>query len=121
MKKSEGELLREYAQIISEAQGDTWPEEYDPDNDELAMDDKRIADSELDNFDPENNEIDLPDDSMMDDENGDIMAPTSDIDDPINDLANELHIDANKISQWLKVNDYELTPIGGLSNKQGKV
>jgi hypothetical protein len=118
MKKTEGELLREYARIVAEAQGNNYPEEYNPNDDELAVDDKRINDSELDNFDAEDNEIDLPDDSMQEETSVD----------PVQELASYLSgKDTNNmdfedvISHFLKSKNLEITPIGGLSNSNGTV
>ena len=130
MIKSSTEILREYAQIISEAQGEAYPETYDPNNDELAVDDMRLRDEERQmqfNDGEEENGIDLPDESMQEDEkkfpnnwddSGGFEQQSSD---PVAELATSLHIDDTKIDTWLKANNYEITPIGGLTNKQGKV
>lgn len=123
MNKSSSEILREYAKIIIEASQDdatgfSDDGSYDANQDELAIDDKRIRD--------EDNGIDLPDESMMDEpeDKEDNEFKTYDQmpeNDPVINLSRELHVDSDAISKWLKANNYELTPVNGLSNKSGNV
>ena len=123
MNKSSSEILREYAKIIIEASQDdatgfSDDGSYDANQDELAIDDKQIHD--------EDNGIDLPDESMMDEpeDKEDNEFKTYDQmpeNDPVINLSRELHVDSDAISKWLKANNYELTPVNGLSNKSGNV
>ena len=127
MKKTEGELLREYSRIIAEAQdqpdgfagedpfeeetssdyGDADENDYDPNQDELAIDDARIR--KEDEGEPEFNDI-------------------ADNDDPIAQLSSYLdELDPHEmtfseaIQKFLHEHNLELTPKNGLSNKAGEV
>ena len=116
MKKSEGELLREYAKIISEAENeDDFNDEedsedeygYDPNKDELALGDQAFR--KEDEGEPEFNDL-------------------ADNDNPISQLATYLNnLDPHEmtfseaIQKFLHEHNLELTPKNGLINKQGAV
>ena len=114
MAKSSSEILREYAKIIAEAD---WKDDATGIRGE---DNEPVVHPNDDNF------IDLPDDSLMDDDDNtdddefktwDKIPET----DPIINLSRALHVDSDKIEKWLNANKYELTPINGLSNSEGKI
>lgn len=117
MKKSEGELLREYSRIISEADlpsGNWLPSDDRPDDEDMMTDDKQPLDNEDDN-------------NFTDVDSEPEAEVTSD--DPIDGLVSfidsqDVHTDvplADQIKKYLHTHNLELTPIGGLSNKQGYV
>jgi hypothetical protein len=113
MKKSEGELLREYARIIAEA----------------SVEDATGFSSD----------VDLPDESMMDnDEVGynkeggpmrDAINMNAASNDPVDELSRHIgsiiRSDPKEINraieEFLNENNLEITPIGGVSNSEGQV
>ena len=117
--ESSKDLLRKYADIVKEAEsqpdGFADQEEFNPEDFNAPSDDEQT---------PEEN---VPDESLMGDDSG--ITDMNQLEDPIESLSQELsdgddrELDniKHKISKWLKDNRYELTPIGGLSNKQGNV
>jgi hypothetical protein len=129
MKKSEGELLREYAKIVSEADdqadgfGDWEP--HDQSHDYSGDGDNASGEDDMDDWesDDENAAFNAPED--VDEE------PEAEInsDDPINDLVSfiegqDKHTDvplADQIKKFLHTHNLELTPIGGLSDNNGTV
>jgi hypothetical protein len=109
MAKSSSEILREYAALIAEA-----------DNQPSIQGDG----------DPNDLGIDLPDESMMDDDKDDSKfennwddpeIPDTNPGDPAGELANFLGTDADKINEFLKKHNLELTPVGGLANSKGNI
>jgi hypothetical protein len=103
MFKSSSEILREYAQIITEAS--------------------------IEDATGFSHGIDLPDESMMDSDDDEKSSEDNDFltydqvpeTDPVINLSRALSVDSDKIENWLRKNNYEITPIGGLSNTKGNV
>lgn len=107
MAKSSSELLREYANLIKEA------EEEDFDANEFSSNEEQNPSDELEN-EPEDNNF-----------------PSSEIGDAVQELAN--YIDQNKekqeegidlsniIAQFLKEKHLDLVPTNGLENSEGDV
>ena len=113
MSKSVSELLREYSTIISEAEN-TWS---DPEfSDDLAMD----SEDESWKNDPTGTS-NLPDDSMMDVDSVDNTDPVQGLADYLDTAGEDGNDYSTLISTYLKKNNLEITPIGGLTNSEGNV
>lgn len=135
MKKTEGELLKEYSRIIAEADGDPqdWNPEYSDDEDLDGMDIAGANDPEDSEggFQPDEDSFEEPNMHFNDgEEDVDTESDVEiDSDDPISELADYLDNADSKgtesfselINKFLKEKNLELTPIGGLTNRQGAV
>lgn len=122
MANSAVDLLRKYSDMIAEADSALGDDgEYDPNKDELAIDDQRLANI---NWEEE------PEPAMP--EQSDMQSTG----DPVSDLANFLSskyanqfeaVDLSamdfvpEISNWLKQNGYAITRINGVVNREGKI
>ena len=122
MHKSSSEILREYANMIAEGDlGNPYnntaqePEDF-ADDFNYGEEGGPMRDAINQNANAEENGIDLPDESMMD---GD--SSNENPGDPAGELASFLGTDADKINQFLKQHNLELTPVGGLANSKGNI
>jgi hypothetical protein len=141
MNKSALELLQEYRNIIAEGDlgnphnntafdedEETGDGGWEPTDDNLGYDKEGGPMRDAINSNDDENAIDLPDESMMDDEKpafennwDDPEIPDSNPADPVGELANFLKTDADKITQFLKQHNLELTSVGGLANSKGNI
>ena len=108
--KSSSELLREYANLIAEAEDEFSPEDFEPNSPDAEEDDNQPT-----------NDDDFEDTT-------DVSGPPIDENDPIAKLAeyldssNEDNISmVDLIRQFLKENHLDLVPTRGLENPEGNV
>jgi len=127
MHKSSSEILREYANIIAEGDlGNPYNNTAEDTEDfNYGEEGGPMRDAINQNADDEENGVDLPDESLMEPESKDdsefLTYDQVPENDPVINLSRDLQVDSDKISRWLSKNKYELTPVGGLSNKEGNI